>query len=164
MTREQKLQTNGKFTSVIDPVTGKVRTRRARSRSFKRFYRDVDEVLKGSMTYESCFDLLSVIAELDVRVSCIIGDTGVRSYNITTMDGRFSMGNISFVRTLLIFVQKTVPIPGVYTERQIKRIKSIIRMNTEMKRINKEWALKQKVIAGELNIRNGEIVKDDEIE
>lgn len=162
MPKERKLLSSN-YTSVIDPVTGEVKTRRKRSRSFKRFYRDVDEVLKGSMSYESCFDLLSVISELDVRVQCIIGDTGVRSYNISTMDGRFSMGNISLVRTLLIFAQKTVPIPGVYTEKQIKRIKSIIRMNTEMKRINEEWALKQKAIAGELDLERA-IINDDEIE
>ena len=118
----KKLQNNGKYTSVIDPVTGEVKTRKARSRSFKRFNRDVEEVLKGSMSYESCFDLMSVIAEMDVRLTCTIGPTNVRSYNIATMDGRFSMGSISLVRTMLTFVQKTVPIPGVYTERQIKRI------------------------------------------
>ena len=131
----KKLQNNTGYHTVIDPVTGEVKTRKARARSFKRFHRDIEEVLKGSMTYESCFDLFCVIAELDVQLTCTIGETGVRSYNIRTMDGRFSMGNISLTRTLLTFVQKTVPVPGVYTEKQIKRIKAIVRMNTELKRI-----------------------------
>ena len=164
----KKLQGNTGYRTVIDPVTGEVKTRKARARSFKRFNRDVEEVLKGAMSYESCFDLMSVIAELDVELTCTIGPTNVRSYMIKTMDGRFAMGSISLVRTMLTFVQKTVPIPGVYTERQIKRIKAIVRMNTELKRIHDEWNQQQRKIAGYIEDEPEEVerinVEDDEVE
>ena len=134
-TKKRIYDTYNTYNYIINPVTGEVKTRKQRSRSFKRFNRDVEEVLKGQFSYESCFDLLTVVSQLDIRIIGSIGETGVYSYCIKTMDGKFSMGNKSLIRALLTFVQKTLPIPGIYTEKQIKRIKCIIRMNTVLGQI-----------------------------
>lgn len=153
----EKLKVTSRHETLRDPKTGEIITRRKRARSFKRFYRDLDEVLAGSMSYESMFDLLQVISELDVQLTCTIGDGGRRSYMLRTMDGKFNYGNINLVRTLLEFVRRTVPIPGVFTERQIKRIKSIVRMNTVLKQVNDRWERTQKAITGDYD-------NEDEIE
>jgi len=152
----KKLRDNGGQT-LRDPETGEIITRRKRARSFKRFYRDLDAVLNGAMSYESMFDLLQVFSELGIELTCTIGDGGRRSYMLKTIDGRFAYGGINLVRTMLEFARRVVPIPGIFTERQIKRIKSIIRMNTVMKNIEDRWEKQQKVIAGDLD-------DEDEIE
>lgn len=144
----EKLKQNATKQILRDPTTGEIITRRKRARSFKRFFSDIEKVLDGSMSYESMFDLLQVISELDVELSCVIGDEERRSYMIRTMDGRFNYGNVNLTKAMLEFVRKTVPIPGVFTERQIKRIKSIIRINTVMKDINDRWEKQQNRIAG----------------
>lgn len=119
------------YTTYLDPKTGKVVTKRNRARSFKRFNEDIAEVMqKNSLSYESLFDLLSVISEKNVNFYCVIGQTGARSYHCDLADGSYGMSSISLPRAILMFVQKTVPMAGFWEERQIKRIKAIIRINT----------------------------------
>ena len=52
----------------------------------------------------------------------------VKSYGFRTLDGKYSMSSKNLNRALLTFIGKTIPVKELYTDRQVRRLKAIIRL------------------------------------
>lgn len=100
---------------------------RTRGRSLKTFYEDLDTVMEGDLSYEAFFDIIHCLCELGISIWCPeVGQ--VKSYGIKTLDGKYRMSSKNMVRTLLTFLGKTISDTNLYTDRQVRRLKAIIRM------------------------------------
>ena len=101
---------------------------RTRGRSLKEFYENLELVMEqGEIPFESFFDICHCICETGVTMWC--PKTGnVKSYGFKTMDGKYSMSSKNMHRALLMFLGKTVGVKELYTDRQIRRLKAIMRL------------------------------------
>lgn len=101
---------------------------RTRGRSLKSFFADLDLVLEqGELTNEAFFDICQCICETGIIMWCP-KITPVKSYGFRTLDGKYSMSSKNINRSLLTFIGKTISVRGLYTDRQVRRLKAIVRL------------------------------------
>ena len=103
--------------------------RKTRGKSFKKFNDAVDTALKEGLFDECMHDIFCVLCEIGIKMTCPQLTQYTKSYEISTVDGKYSMSSKNMARSLLTFIKKTLPEPGLYTDGQIKRIKAIMKMN-----------------------------------
>ena len=118
--------------NMIDPnpnqETYVAKSYRTRGRSLKSFFADLDLVLEqGELTNEAFFDICQCICETGIIMWCP-KIAPVKSYGFRTLDGKYSMSSKNINRSLLTFIGKTIPVRGLYTDRQVRRLKAIVRL------------------------------------
>lgn len=107
----------------------KLQQRRTRGKSFTKFNASIDRALKDGFFDECMHDVFCVLSEIAVVIRCPQLSRNCKSYEVATQDSKYSMSSKNLIRSLLTFLKKTLPIQGIYTDGQIKRIKAIMKIN-----------------------------------